>query len=83
MLVPDTFGLQERAGLALHAITEATDPLADYEPYPVVFFRNNPPLMIHNSWQGFLLLYQRQHYRDNSTRWRKTQRFVSGENIHW
>ena len=50
--VPDTLDLQERARLALHAITESTDPLADYEPYYVVFFRTNPPLMIHCSWQG-------------------------------
>ena len=50
--VPDTLDLQERARLALHAIAESTDPLADYEPYYVVFFRTNPPLMIHCSWQG-------------------------------
>ena len=29
-MVPDTLDLQERARLAIHAMTEATDPLADY-----------------------------------------------------
>ena len=28
-------------------------------------------------------LYQREHYRQNSTRWRKIRRFVSGEQIVW
>ena len=28
-------------------------------------------------------LYQREHYRVDSTRWRKAQRFVSREQIHW
>jgi len=28
-------------------------------------------------------LYQRDHYRKNSTRWRKMERFVSNEQIHW
>ena len=28
-------------------------------------------------------LYQRQHYRANTTRWRKIERFVSKESIHW
>lgn len=51
-LVPDTLDLQERARLALHALTEVTDPLADYEPYWIVAFRSDPPFMMHNSWQG-------------------------------
>ena len=50
--VPDTLDLQQRAELALHAITEATDPLAHHEPYYLVYFRTNPPLMAHSSWQG-------------------------------
>ena len=28
-------------------------------------------------------LYQREHYRDNSTRWRVAERFVSEESIEW
>jgi hypothetical protein len=28
-------------------------------------------------------LYQREHYRANETRWRKIDRFVSDEDIHW
>ena len=31
-MVPDTFDLQERARLVIHAMTEATDPLADCAP---------------------------------------------------
>ena len=51
-MVPDTFDLQERARLVIHAMTEATDPLADYEPYYLVHFRTNPPSMRHSTWQG-------------------------------
>ena len=28
-------------------------------------------------------LYQREHYRQQCTRWRRIQRFVSKEDIHW
>jgi hypothetical protein len=28
-------------------------------------------------------LYQRDHYRVNDTRWRKVERFVSGEQVYW
>jgi hypothetical protein len=28
-------------------------------------------------------LYQRAHYRQNATRWRKAERFVSEENLYW
>ena len=31
----------------------------------------------------FCPLYQRDHYRENSVRWRKVMRFVSDENIRW
>ena len=51
-MVPDTFDLQERARLVIHAMTEATDPLADYEPYYLVYFRTNPPSMRHATWQA-------------------------------
>ena len=50
--VPDTLDLQQRARLAIHALTEATDPLADHEPYYVAHFRTNPPVMVHSSWHG-------------------------------
>ena len=53
--VPDTLELQERARLAIHCMTETTDPEADYEPYYMVHFRDNPPMMIHNSWHGSTL----------------------------
>ena len=32
-LVPDTLDLAERAALAIHGMTEPTDPEADYEVY--------------------------------------------------
>ena len=51
-MVPDTLDLEERARLAIHAMTEPTDPLADHEPYYMVHFRTNPPLMVHCFWQG-------------------------------
>ena len=53
--VPDTLELVERAGLALHNLTEATDPLADYEPYYIIGLRDDPPVLIHNSWHGATL----------------------------
>ena len=28
-------------------------------------------------------LYQRAHYRDNQTRWRKIERFISRERVKW
>ena len=32
-MVPDTLDLQDRAALSVHALTEPTDPEADYEIY--------------------------------------------------
>ena len=52
VLVPDTYDLQHRARLVIHAMTETTDPQADYEPYYMVFFRTNPPVMVHCSWHA-------------------------------
>jgi len=49
-MAPDTLDIAERARLALNALTEATDPQADYEVYPILVFRSNPPHMFHNSW---------------------------------
>lgn len=48
IMVPDTLDLQERARLAIHAMTEVADPLADYEIYWRVYFRSKPPMMIHD-----------------------------------
>ena len=48
-MVPDTLDLQERARLAIHAMTEPTDPLADYEAYFLAYFRSYPPMMPHDS----------------------------------
>ncbi len=53
--VPDTLELQERARLALHCMTEATDPEADYEPYYIIGLRDDPPVMLHNSWHAATL----------------------------
>ncbi len=55
--VPDTLDLQERARLVIHAMTETTDPLADYEPYYIINFRTNPPSMGHNCWFHVLPKY--------------------------
>ena len=46
-LVPDTLDLAERARLAIHGMTEPTDPEADYEVYWHVLFRCHPPMMRH------------------------------------
>src|SRR5947207_1052431 len=50
--VPDTLDLSERLGLAVHAATSITDPLADSEVYWLVDFHRNPPVMRHdfNDW---------------------------------
>jgi hypothetical protein len=50
--VPDTLDIAERARLALNALTETTDPEADYEVYWIVVFRSNPPHMFHSCWQS-------------------------------
>jgi len=55
VLVPDTLDLQERARLAIHAMTEVTDPLADYEIYWWVNFRSTPPVMMHD-WHDYLIM---------------------------
>ena len=47
-LVPATLDLAERAGLALNAMTEATDPEEDHRVYWKVTFRSNPPIMYHD-----------------------------------
>jgi len=47
---PDTLDLQERARLAINALTGATDPLADHEIYVYVRFVSNlgRPMMLHD-----------------------------------
>ena len=47
-LVPDTLDLQERMALAVNVLTNATDPLADYEIYFWGRIRSNPPVMRHD-----------------------------------
>jgi hypothetical protein len=48
--VPDTLDIAERARLAVNALTAPTDEAADYEVYPIAYFKTNPPCMIHNCW---------------------------------
>ncbi len=47
-LIPATLDLAERAGLAVNAMTEATDPEENYRVYWKVTFRSNPPIMYHD-----------------------------------
>ena len=47
-LVPDTLDLQQRAELAVGALTGPTDPLADFEIYFFAYFLANPPMMQHS-----------------------------------
>src|SRR5688572_16275746 len=46
--VPDTLDLEERAALAVNALTGATDPHADHEVYFYVYFGRNKPVMSHD-----------------------------------
>jgi hypothetical protein len=48
--VPDTLDIAERARLAVNVLTEATDPLADYEAYDLFYPLTNPPSMVINQW---------------------------------
>jgi hypothetical protein len=48
--VPDTLDISERARLAVNVLTEATDPLADYEAYDGFGPLTNPPSMALNQW---------------------------------
>ena len=47
-MVPDTLDLQERAALAVNALTESTDPEADYEMYWLCHLGRNPIIMQHD-----------------------------------
>ncbi len=53
--VPDTLDIAERALLAIHALTEVTNPLADHEIYCIVYLHTNPPSMMQNCWHPTLL----------------------------
>jgi len=62
-MVPDTLDIQERAALGINALTELTDPDADYEIYGDALFGSNPPLLVHDEcdsvqpkWHEALLL---------------------------
>ena len=44
---PDTLDLAERAGLAIHGMTECSDPELDYEVYAFSNFYRNPPVLMH------------------------------------
>lgn len=43
--VPDTLDLAERAGMAVHGLTEFLNPALDYQHYSYGIFKVNPPYM--------------------------------------
>ena len=45
--VPDTLDLAERARLAIHGMTESSDPDLDYEVYAFSSFDRDPPVLMH------------------------------------
>jgi hypothetical protein len=47
-MVPDTLDIQERATLGINALTELTDPEADYEIYFDGLLGSNPPVLVHD-----------------------------------
>ena len=63
----------------IHESTEATH--VEKETYRIV--RKGNEIVNINPPGKYLPLYQRDHYRADTTRWRKIERFVSGETIHW
>ncbi len=46
-LVPDTLDLADMAARVVHAMTQPTDPQADYEVYWWIVFGTKPPHMVH------------------------------------
>ena len=48
-LRPQTINLQQRAELAINAMTQSLDPKLDYQPYFFVTY-GDPPKMQHNFW---------------------------------
>lgn len=53
--VPDTLDLAERARIAIHALTEVTNPEEDFEIYNTNSFATNPPSMEMHCWYPTLL----------------------------
>ena len=45
VMVPDTLDLQERAELAINALTRCTNPDAGYATYFSIWLSGNPPVM--------------------------------------
>jgi len=63
-------------------IAERTDTIwVEKHRYTIV--RKGNEVVAMDPMGEFCPLYQREHYRENATRWRKTERFVSDESIHW
>ena len=63
-------------------IAERTDVVyVEKEQYTLIR-KGNDVVHIHPPGK-YCPLYQRAHYRANTTRWRKLERFVSNEIIHW
>ena len=63
-------------------ISERTDSIwVEKHKYNIV--RKGNEVVAMNPPGEFCPLYLRDHYRVNDTRWRKTERFVSDESIHW
>ena len=53
------------------------------EKQPYVLVRKGNDVVSIEPHGRYCPLYQRQHYRDSTPRWRKVTRFVSTENIEW
>lgn len=68
---------------AMHfPIAERTEPVwIEKEKYRLV--RKGNEVVVMDPPGRYCPLYQRAHYRENGTRWRKIERFVSEEQIHW
>ena len=57
-LVPDTVDLSEMARLSVHAMTEATDPDADYEIYFWMLLHGKTPMMRHDMADMCIMKFQ-------------------------
>ena len=63
-------------------ILERTDRIYVQKHRYTLLRKGNDVVSIHPGGQ-YLPLYQREHYRHHEVRWRKIERFVSDERIHW